>query len=220
MDEQERALKAERKAKEDQLELLEDFSELVTITSYVEPTKLFKVFKNILSDLENQLDEMGLWSFKKTFGSFVTLTADIVRKITVDMDDDDEKYVSFWKQFSVTIDKIHNELVKKLLPDDVPDEADHILKYSSQKVRALVEYLKEMPTKLDGDKAKSFHGILFVQRKSTANSLNELLTSLKLPFIKPDFIHGDKMFGISLNNMNSMKQVDFSSLSKIFYSFY
>lgn len=206
MSETERNYRQQMKDQLDQQESIEDLNELIldfanSALIRLEDINLYKLFKNELSDLENQLDELGIWSFKKAFLKTVETVNEIARKLSID--GLDQKLTSFCKELATNVNRIKSDLVEKLLPSE---EEVKILEYSSAKVRALVDFLEE-----NSKENKRLHGIVFVERKSIAARLNDILSSIgnagRLTCIKSDFIHGDQKLGISQANMNAIKQV-------------
>lgn len=182
----------------------------------------FKLFKRCFINLENQLDELGLWSFKNSLRSSI----EVARKILVAQNtnaggDLNKKLVEFIRKMIGCLE----ELLSRV-ETDLPAADEHkILEFSSVKVRTLVDYLDKLAKETHEHNRfvkKKLHGILFVERKSTAACLNFLFTRLaetnndRLYSLKTDFIHGDSSFK-SGSDMNSKKQVQLSSARLFFF---
>lgn len=159
-----------------------------------DPKNPYKILKNELSNLQNHLEELGLWSFKKAFDDFLQRWS----KVKV------EDAESEWKMMLHHLSEIRLTYIETLLPKVDEDNVEKLLEYSSQKLRALIEWLKEK-----ANNYKTFHAIVFVERRSTAYYLNLVLTQLgeKYPFIKSNFMHGDAKGAIDVP-MDLKKQVN------------
>ena len=155
-----------------------------------------RIIKNELSNVESDLEELGVWSFKKAFEEFVLL----IRRLA----SDNPKMCSF-KGLADSLEHVYSQYVEKLLPKD---EEDKILSYSSEKFRALFHWLKAKMS----EKHVNFKTIVFVERMSTAFYINRLFSALsqKFTFIKSDLEWIEAP-------MDSKKQVLISLIVELIY---
>jgi hypothetical protein len=172
----------------------------------IEPSNPYRILKNELSNVESHLEELGVWSFKKAFEEFASLIRKLASVAAAGEDDPDKPKMCSWKDLAASLEHVYSQYVEKLLPKEEEDNTDKILSYSSEKFRALFQWLKAK-----AEKDANFHTIIFVERKSTAFYMNRILTALsqKYPFIRSDFVHGDTKINLFSNEsaMDSKKQV-------------
>lgn len=135
------------------------------------------IIENELSNVESNLEELGVWSFKKAFEEFALL----IRRLASDHPDNPK--MCLWKGLADSLEQVYSQYVEKLLPKEEEDNFEKILSYSSEKFRALFHWLKAK-----ADKEDNFNTIVLVDRMSTAFYMNRLLSALsqKFPFVKSD----------------------------------
>lgn len=174
-----------------------DSPDMNNLQQYVgDPTSPYGIVKRELSNLETILLELGSWSFKKAFGKFLPY----LKKIAAVQGKNQTNWLKLVEHFEDT----NNRVVRQLVPDEDENDVEKMYyKYSSKKVRALVDLLKSRA--MD---AKDFHAIIFVERKMTAYYLNDFLTSLKpkIALLRCDYVHGINSRTANISNDLDLKR--------------
>jgi hypothetical protein len=155
---------------------------------------ILKEFKN----LQQILIDLGLYCFKM---AYINSIETLEKKLA---DEKEDCVHNLFKQLKDAF----NKLVSHFMPDSLDDDSDNILKYSSEKVRALTDILKKEYSKT---KDKAIHTIVFAERKKTVFYLDRIFKKLNqiddYNFIKSTFVHGTSLSNAE-DMMSQNKQVN------------
>ncbi len=188
-------------------------SDLKDDLSFAKLENPYKFLRSVFTDLQHILVELGLYSFKKAYHETIS-TKKLDEKLAILL-------LNFAKLEGIenlvkTIVTYFDDLILNYLPDSLDQDINNILKYSSAKVKALVEIFRKVNVKdnvnadANSDIDSKFHSIVFVERKKTVYYLDALFKEFSvledLNFIKSTYIHGSSALNAE-ETMNHKKQV-------------
>ena len=169
----------------------------------------YKFLRSVFTDLQHILIELGLYSFKKAYRETIT-TKKLEEKLAMLLLN---MKIEGIENLVKTIVAYFDDLLSHYLPDSIDQDINNVLKYSSSKVKALVEIFRKVNIKdnlLNADMDSKFHSIIFAERKKTVYYLDALFKELsvleELSFIKSAYIHGSSALNDE-ETMNHKKQV-------------
>lgn len=157
----------------------------------------FKVIKKELGDLENLLEELGLWSFCKAYQDSVQRILNNFNSVDKSLNNN---VIDLMK---TSLTSLFNQHVRSIISEEDENNLEKILELSSVKVNCLLDIFNSYKA------TPKFHSIVFVDRKTIAFHLNLIIQNLsqldEWKFIKSDYLFSDSGSYVA---MSATKQVN------------